>query len=124
LPALARWRVTAWRSRLQCCRAALGNGGQQSLAVAERGDAKFFQIRVVELGKNHEIDVILGEHARVLPEPQRFKPCFDIHAHSVAQISGRRTFGETAQQLVAMGDVNKRGAPYSASCIKAMKDST
>jgi hypothetical protein len=32
----------------------------------------------------------------------------------------RRSLREIARELQAMGYINKRGAPYSASCVKSM----
>jgi hypothetical protein len=33
---------------------------------------------------------------------------------------GRRSLREIARELAQLGYVNKRGAPYSASCVKSM----
>jgi hypothetical protein len=35
---------------------------------------------------------------------------------------GRRSLRNIARELAVMGFVNKRGAPYSASCVKSMVD--
>jgi hypothetical protein len=54
--------------------------------VAQRGDSEFSQVCVGKLRENQEIDVILGERARVLSETQRFQPRSNIHVGSLTQI--------------------------------------
>jgi DNA invertase Pin-like site-specific DNA recombinase len=40
--------------------------------------------------------------------------------HRRAPKAGRRSLREIARELAARGFVNKRGAPYSASCVRSM----
>src|SRR5262249_14595892 len=42
------------------------DGGEQLLAMAERGDAELLQIGIAELRQDGRVDVVLGETARVL----------------------------------------------------------
>ena len=40
--------------------------------------------------------------------------------HRRAPKAGRRSLREIARELAEQGFVNKRGAPYSASCVRSM----
>ena len=65
----------AWRGRHTLLR----NCGQQTLTMAERTDAELFQVCVIELAENGEINVIFSECRRVLSEAQAFQPFLNIH---------------------------------------------
>src|SRR5262245_25019814 len=58
-----------WRGR-RCRRRSVGDSFQQPFAVAERSDAEFLQVGVVELGENCKVDVVLGKALGVLSEAQ------------------------------------------------------
>ena len=38
--------------------------------MAERSDAEFLQVGIVELGENRKVDVVLGKTLRVLPKAE------------------------------------------------------
>src|SRR6185436_15456425 len=61
-----------WRGRRY--RRSFGDSFQQPFAVAERSDAEFLQVGVVELGENCKVDVVLGKPLRVLPETELLQP--------------------------------------------------
>lgn len=47
--------------------------------MAERDDAQFSQIPVVEMMDERKIDMVLGKRSRVLPESQLLQPRLDLH---------------------------------------------
>jgi len=57
----------------------LRNGGQQTLAMAERTDAELFQVCISELAENGEINVVLSERRGVLSKAQSLQPFLNIH---------------------------------------------
>ena len=67
----------SWARRVRY--APLRNRGQQTLTMAERTDAELFQVCVIELAENGEINVIFSECRRVLSEAQAFQPFLNIH---------------------------------------------
>jgi hypothetical protein len=49
--------------------------------------------------------------------------CASSIAPGVRTKGHRRSLRDIARELAGMGYVNKRGAPYSASCVKSMVES-
>ena len=54
-----------------------GDRPQNLAPVAERGNADLFQVLIGQIGKDREIDIVLGETRRVLTEPKTGQPLFD-----------------------------------------------
>lgn len=92
LSALFHWRADSGRDR--SIEGRLGHGRrigsrsrhlrnrrQQPLAMPERANAEFLQIRVSEPGQHRRVDVVVGKGLCVLLEPKSAQPQFDIHRH-------------------------------------------
>src|SRR5712691_8184323 len=79
LPALPSRRpvVLSWARRGR--HTPLRNCGQQALTMTQRTDAEFFQVRVSEIAKNREINVVFSKRRCVLSEAQAFQPFLNIH---------------------------------------------
>ena len=78
----------AWGRR--CVVAQVGNGIEQTLAVAERGDSELPQVIPGEATQQLGVDMVGVERVGILGEPQAFKPATDVHVvASTSALAGR-----------------------------------
>ena len=89
LAALAGRMLRCPRGVRRRCRSQFADCGQQPLAMAERGQAKFFDIRLGEPAENVGIDIVLGKRLGVLGQSQIPQPLLDSHA-KVAPLGKRQ----------------------------------
>jgi hypothetical protein len=99
----------------------------RSVAKLQRGDtndlcnaeAQASQIRWL-LARKRIREEMRGRKSYAERDPELVLAAKRLHRRSPK--GPRRSLREIAEELMALGYANKRGVPYSASCIKAMVD--
>jgi hypothetical protein len=78
-----RWGTVVWPEG--------GDRREQLLAVAERGDAEFFEVVRAQAAQQLAVDVVRREDLAILAEAQAFQPGADVH-RPLRAAANRRAF--------------------------------